>query len=283
MLVLSELETLKAKIMRKILFVTIPLLVATAFLLLFSGLAIAGGGTWKMGPFGPYWDDNSWPEFTPMYWMEEFLNQLDDDDAEIQQWMMRNQYQGQGAQALQQPYFPREQGGAYPPEPQNNADTQPFNSMQLNFWSMPDQWDMPMSVPEQGASSANPPMADSGRKRMNRAQPNTRQLRAVPQQRAYPPAQAYPQQANRYPYQQRKPVTRPAPRSAYPEFESLPNLTPQEFSRMPPQLQQQYEQAFNQAFVNYQKRREIEQRLRQRPPVNPLPDRGTVPRNYPRY
>lgn len=38
-------------------------------------------GEWKMGPNGPYWDEGSdWPEWTPMYWMEEFMDSWDDDD-----------------------------------------------------------------------------------------------------------------------------------------------------------------------------------------------------------
>jgi len=37
-------------------------------------------GEWKMGPYGPYWDESDWPEWTPMYWMEEFFDSWDDDD-----------------------------------------------------------------------------------------------------------------------------------------------------------------------------------------------------------
>jgi hypothetical protein len=38
-------------------------------------------GEWKMGPSGPYWEEGSnWPEWTPMYWMEEFMDNMDDDD-----------------------------------------------------------------------------------------------------------------------------------------------------------------------------------------------------------
>jgi len=37
-------------------------------------------GEWKMGPNGPYWDESDWPEWTPMYWMEEFMDSFDDDD-----------------------------------------------------------------------------------------------------------------------------------------------------------------------------------------------------------
>lgn len=39
-------------------------------------------GEWKMGPYGPYWDENDWPEWTPMYWAEEFADEMDDDDDE---------------------------------------------------------------------------------------------------------------------------------------------------------------------------------------------------------
>lgn len=40
-------------------------------------------GEWKMGPYGPYWDESDWPEWTPMYWMEEFMDEWDDNDDEF--------------------------------------------------------------------------------------------------------------------------------------------------------------------------------------------------------
>lgn len=40
----------------------------------------SNSGEWKMGPNGPYWDENDWPEWTPMYWMEEFMNSWDDNN-----------------------------------------------------------------------------------------------------------------------------------------------------------------------------------------------------------
>ncbi len=58
-----------------------------------SSAVLASGGVWKIGPFGPYWDDNDWPEYTPMYWMEEFINNINDDDDEILDWMRLNQQQ----------------------------------------------------------------------------------------------------------------------------------------------------------------------------------------------
>ena len=37
-------------------------------------------GEWKMGPNGPYWDQSDWPEWTPMYWMEEFMDEFDNNN-----------------------------------------------------------------------------------------------------------------------------------------------------------------------------------------------------------
>lgn len=31
-------------------------------------------GEWKNGPYGPYWESNDWPEWTPMYWMQEMAD-----------------------------------------------------------------------------------------------------------------------------------------------------------------------------------------------------------------
>ena len=31
-------------------------------------------GEWKMGPNGPYWDESDWPQWTPMYWMQEMMD-----------------------------------------------------------------------------------------------------------------------------------------------------------------------------------------------------------------
>lgn len=55
-------------------------------LLALSSVASAdffGGGNngeWKMGPYGPYWDANDWPEWTPMYWMQEMSDSFNNDD-----------------------------------------------------------------------------------------------------------------------------------------------------------------------------------------------------------
>ena len=77
-------------------------------------------GEWKMGPYGPYWDEgNDWPEWTPMYWMEEFMDAWDDDD---------DNYYG-GAMMpygyTQQPMMPY---GAYP-QPAMPAPAMPMAPM----------------------------------------------------------------------------------------------------------------------------------------------------------
>lgn len=40
----------------------------------------SNNGEWKMGPYGPYWDESNWPEWTPMYWMEEMADSFDDNN-----------------------------------------------------------------------------------------------------------------------------------------------------------------------------------------------------------
>ncbi|TXH67670.1 MAG: hypothetical protein E6Q83_16650 [Thiothrix sp.] len=37
-------------------------------------------GEWKMGPYGPYWEENDWPEWTPMYWMQEMSDSFNNDN-----------------------------------------------------------------------------------------------------------------------------------------------------------------------------------------------------------
>ena len=36
-------------------------------------------GEWKMGPNGPYYEESDWPEWTPMYWMQEMADSFDDN------------------------------------------------------------------------------------------------------------------------------------------------------------------------------------------------------------
>jgi len=65
-------------------------------------------GEWKMGPNGPYWDESDWPEWTPMYWMEEFMDEWDNNDwGGGNNWGGNNYGGGYGM-----PY-----GGGYPQAP----------------------------------------------------------------------------------------------------------------------------------------------------------------------
>ena len=40
----------------------------------------ASAGWFDFGNNDNYYDDNDWPEWTPMYWMEEMMGGWDDDD-----------------------------------------------------------------------------------------------------------------------------------------------------------------------------------------------------------
>ncbi|MBK8453562.1 MAG: hypothetical protein WAQ53_14525 [Thiofilum sp.] len=40
----------------------------------------SNNGEWKMGPYGPYYEESNWPEWTPMYWMEEMFDSFDNND-----------------------------------------------------------------------------------------------------------------------------------------------------------------------------------------------------------
>ena len=51
-------------------------------------------GEWKQGPMGPYWDESDWPEWTPMYWMEEFMDEFDDNDWGGSNWGGGNNFGG---------------------------------------------------------------------------------------------------------------------------------------------------------------------------------------------
>ena len=51
-----------------------------------AALSLMGASVANAGWFGSnnswddYYDDNDWPEWTPMYWMEEMMDEWDDDD-----------------------------------------------------------------------------------------------------------------------------------------------------------------------------------------------------------
>ncbi len=159
-------------------------------LVIVAGPALGSGGDWKMGPFGPYWDDNSWPEFTPMYWMEEFMNRLDDDDDEIQIWMLRNQ-------------FPGQYSGAWPGT--GLQGLYPQDSWQPHEWT--------------GS-------------------------RAQSRDRAYAASHSKAPGGNTYIIGENNPI----PDASENDSGPLPYLTPEEFARMPIDLQREYKRAFNKEY-----------------------------------
>jgi hypothetical protein len=61
----------------------IALVLASASTTASANFDFFGGGNegeWVMGPNGPYWEEgSSWPQWTPMYWMEEFMDNMDGD------------------------------------------------------------------------------------------------------------------------------------------------------------------------------------------------------------
>ncbi|OOY53871.1 hypothetical protein [Solemya velum gill symbiont] len=72
----------------------ILLAVLTAAMLAFSTSASAF--FWDDDDWDDPWDDNDWPEFTPMYWMEEFADEMDDDDDDYYRYGPRPYYGGYG-------------------------------------------------------------------------------------------------------------------------------------------------------------------------------------------
>jgi hypothetical protein len=142
-------------------------------LILVAAPVLAGGGDWKMGPLGPYWDENSWPEFTPMYWMEEFMNRLDDDDDEIRNWMDKIQSPAQTTSPdvpVGNMFSGAPVAGPFPgtyaapgPMPTNNWPTNnwPNYPLQSSPWNTPQnsQWNGPSANPWSNpwnGPSANP-------------------------------------------------------------------------------------------------------------------------------
>ena len=74
------LNKMEIPIMKLLQYVLI-LLIATTAVSTVNASDFFGGnnGEWKMGPYGPYWDESDWPEWTPMYWMEEFMDSWDNN------------------------------------------------------------------------------------------------------------------------------------------------------------------------------------------------------------
>ena len=79
--------------------------VVAAATLMASSVASAG----MFGSNNGWDDDNDWPEWTPMYWMEEMMDEWDDDDDD--EWSRYGGQYGPG-------YFPGYGGGYMPQMPQ---------------------------------------------------------------------------------------------------------------------------------------------------------------------
>jgi hypothetical protein len=92
------------------------------------------------------YDDNDWPEWTPMYWMEEMMDEWDNDDDE--DWY---RYGGYG-------YGPRYgYGGGYGamPYPQMPpAPMMPYHPMQMQPYMAPQSNYMPPEAPRAPAPAA---------------------------------------------------------------------------------------------------------------------------------
>lgn len=98
-----------------------------------AGDFFGGDGEWKMGPYGPYYDESDWPEWTPMYWMDEFMNEWDNDED----------YGGFGG-------MPPFMGGGYP-------GMMPYGGMPMGYGAP-----MPMMYPQAGMAGPMMPSAPMG-------------------------------------------------------------------------------------------------------------------------
>lgn len=74
----------------------------------------SNNGEWKMGPYGPYYDESDWPEWTPMYWMEKFMDEMDDDNNGYYPMMRYQQPMPQAQSNYAQPAMPAPQA-PFPP------------------------------------------------------------------------------------------------------------------------------------------------------------------------
>lgn len=111
-------------------------------LLAFSASASAGdffggnNGEWKMGPYGPYYEESDWPEWTPMYWMDEMMNSFDDED---------DSFGGNNGFMGGMPFM-------------GNNSNMPFMGNNNNYPMMAPQMGYPMMAPPMGSPMMAPPM-----------------------------------------------------------------------------------------------------------------------------
>ncbi|SEA99408.1 hypothetical protein SAMN05660964_03073 [Thiothrix caldifontis] len=101
-------------------------------------------GEWKMGPYGPYYEESDWPEWTPMYWMDEMMNSFDDEDS-----YGDNGFMG-GMPFMGNNNMPFMGGNNYP--------MMPYGAAPMGAPMMAPPMGAPMMAPPMGAPMMAPPM-----------------------------------------------------------------------------------------------------------------------------
>ncbi|MEB4593610.1 hypothetical protein VSS37_21755 [Candidatus Thiothrix sp. Deng01] len=109
----------------------------------------SNNGEWKMGPYGPYWDESDWPEWTPMYWMEEFTDSWDNNNDNGGSYGMP--FMGGGYPGMPSYGAPMGYGAPMMPPMGYGAPMMPAPQM-----GMPMMAPQPMPVPQMGAPMMAP-------------------------------------------------------------------------------------------------------------------------------
>ena len=127
-------------------------------------------GEWKMGPNGPYYEESDWPEWTPMYWMDEMMNSFDDEEDGYggnngfmggMPFMGNNNsmpFMGNNNNYPMMPYGGAPMGYGAPMPMQGVPMMAPMAPMPMQGTPMMAPMPMPMPVPMQGTQMAAPPV-----------------------------------------------------------------------------------------------------------------------------
>ena len=211
------------------------------------------------------------------------MNRLDDDDDEIREWMLNQQFSNQSPGGLTQPYTGwNSPGGAPPPSWGWNAPggIPQQNAWQANPWNNP--WAYPYAAPypaspypaapypaAPGDSWTGPsyPRADTSpsRPRQERTLP-----RLTPREYALMPKDVQREYRRAV---ERERLLRARPESfTQGSSPGLPNLTPEEYARMPRDLQRQYKRDFDREYARYRALEARKRSLRR----GALPPRDTL-------
>jgi hypothetical protein len=102
-------------------------------------------GEWKMGPYGPYYEESDWPEWTPMYWMEEMMDSFDDEDS----------YGGNNGFMGGMPFMGNNNN--MPFMGGNNYPMMPYGAAPMGAPMMAPPMGAPMMAPPMGAPMMAPP------------------------------------------------------------------------------------------------------------------------------